>query len=162
MTTAALADLLHARRVGRDKYVAHCPGPSHKRNDRTASLSIRAGRDGKVLLHCFAGCSATDIVSAAGLRVTDLFDGPAPSRAQLRQGAEEREKAEAHRHAMRAIHREGCRRLRDLQDFIESLAPRLMVMPDGDEADKLTRLYHETLDQIRYLESALVSIERCL
>jgi hypothetical protein len=34
-------------------YVARCPA----HDDRTASLSIREGEGGRVLLHCFAGCS---------------------------------------------------------------------------------------------------------
>lgn len=56
------------RRSGRG-FTAKCP--AHE--DRTASLSITAGDDGRVLLHCFAGCSAVDVVAAAGLTVADLF-----------------------------------------------------------------------------------------
>ena len=45
------------------------------------SLSIAQGKDGRTLLHCFAkgetGCSASAIVRALGLEVSDLFDdGP--------------------------------------------------------------------------------------
>lgn len=50
-------------------WTARCP--AHE--DRTASLSITAGDDGRVLLHCFAGCSAADVVAAAGLEIGDLF-----------------------------------------------------------------------------------------
>jgi hypothetical protein len=50
-------------------YTASCPG--HK--DRTASLSIAAGDDGRLLLHCFAGCSVHDVIDAIGLTITDLF-----------------------------------------------------------------------------------------
>lgn len=50
-------------------HVAKCP--SH--DDRKASLSISAGHDGRVLLHCFAGCSTEQILSRLGLSISDLF-----------------------------------------------------------------------------------------
>src|SRR5687767_9278533 len=52
-------------------YQVKCPAHA----DRVASLSISNGGD-KILLHCHAGCSADSIVSAVGLRMTDLFSGP--------------------------------------------------------------------------------------
>lgn len=58
----------HVRKSGRG-WIAKCP--AHE--DRTASLSIAVGDDGRVLLHCFAGCSAADVVSAVGLEISDLF-----------------------------------------------------------------------------------------
>src|ERR1035441_7462863 len=48
---------------------AKCPG----HEDGTASLSIGEGSDGRVLLHCFAGCAFADIVRAAGVGERDLF-----------------------------------------------------------------------------------------
>ncbi|MCQ4164697.1 CHC2 zinc finger domain-containing protein [Tahibacter harae] len=56
------------RRQGKG-YTARCP--AHE--DRTASLSLSSGEDGRVLLHCFAGCSAADVVHACGLEIGDLF-----------------------------------------------------------------------------------------
>lgn len=50
-------------------YLAVCP--AHE--DRTPSLSIAAGADGRVLLHCWAGCRTRDIVAALGLQSSDLF-----------------------------------------------------------------------------------------
>ena len=44
-------------------YIDECP--AHE--DRTPSLSISEGEDGKILLHCFAGCGFEEIISAAGL-----------------------------------------------------------------------------------------------
>jgi putative DNA primase/helicase len=44
-------------------YSAKCP--SH--DDQRQSLSIDAGRDGSLLLHCHAGCSFEEILRAAGL-----------------------------------------------------------------------------------------------
>jgi hypothetical protein len=45
-------------------FQCRCPGPSHRNGDQNPSLSIRDGRDGRLLLHCFAGCSFDDIVAA--------------------------------------------------------------------------------------------------
>jgi phage/plasmid primase-like uncharacterized protein len=48
----------------KDGWVDICPA----HNDQQPSLSIGIGEDGQLLLHCFAGCSFTDILVAAGLR----------------------------------------------------------------------------------------------
>lgn len=44
-------------------------------DDRRASLSISEGDDGRVLLHCHAGCTPEAICKAINLRLSDLF-GP--------------------------------------------------------------------------------------
>lgn len=65
-------DGVRKRRAG---WVARCP--AHP--DRTPSLSINEGDDGRVLLYCFAGCDFQAIVAALGLAARDLMgDGPAP------------------------------------------------------------------------------------
>jgi hypothetical protein len=63
-----ISRLDRVRKCGRG-WIARCP--AHE--DRTASLSIACGDDGRVLLHDFAGCCAADIVAALGLEVSDLF-----------------------------------------------------------------------------------------
>jgi len=45
-------------------------------DDRVASLSASTGDDGRVLLHCHAGCAVGDILAAVGLTTADLFDEP--------------------------------------------------------------------------------------
>lgn len=52
-----------------DGLTARCP--AHE--DDRASLSASEGKDGKVLLRCFAGCQVADIVKALGLEMKDLF-----------------------------------------------------------------------------------------
>jgi hypothetical protein len=42
-------------------YMCHCPGSGHKRGDKNSSLSVDLGRDGRLLLHCFAGCSFGEV-----------------------------------------------------------------------------------------------------
>lgn len=43
------------------------------RGDRSAGLSIKLADDGRLFLHCFAGCTAETIVAAVGLTMADLF-----------------------------------------------------------------------------------------
>jgi hypothetical protein len=66
--TALVARLECVRKSGRG-WTARCP--AHE--DLTASLSITSGDDGRVLIHCFAGCRAADVVAASGMELRDLF-----------------------------------------------------------------------------------------
>src|SRR5580658_345522 len=45
--------------------------PAH--DDSSPSLSINLAGDGRLLLHCFAGCRVEDIVETLGLQMRDLF-----------------------------------------------------------------------------------------
>ena len=63
-----LSRLRRVRRSG-GGWVACCP--AHE--DRSPSLSVREGRDGRVLVHCHAGCRPEDVVAATGLTMRDLF-----------------------------------------------------------------------------------------
>jgi hypothetical protein len=63
-----LSQLTKVKKTGHDQWVARCP--SH--DDRNPSLAIR-DCNGTVLLKCFAGCSAFEIVSAIGMKLSDLF-----------------------------------------------------------------------------------------
>ncbi|MFN7022271.1 MAG: DUF3987 domain-containing protein, partial [Phycisphaerales bacterium] len=54
-----------------------CKCPAH--DDRTPSLSIHAGDDGRALVCCHAGCTVEAVLAALGLRPADLFT-PDPSR----------------------------------------------------------------------------------
>jgi len=58
----------HAARSG-SGWTCRCP--AHE--DRNPSLSINAGSDGSVLVHCHAGCSVESVVEAVGLGMKDLF-----------------------------------------------------------------------------------------
>jgi hypothetical protein len=64
-----LPRLDNVRTRGEGNYIACCP--AHR--DRSPSLSIKQADDGRVLLHCFAGCSAGDVTAAIGLELSDLF-----------------------------------------------------------------------------------------
>jgi hypothetical protein len=62
--------LERVRRTGPGKWIALCPA----HDDKRPSLSIREA-DGKVLLKCWTGCGADEIVNALGLSLADLFPG---------------------------------------------------------------------------------------
>ena len=63
--------LNHLRKVkqtGYGRYIACCPA----HDDKHPSLAIRDD-NGTILLKCFAGCSAFEIVSSIGMELADLF-----------------------------------------------------------------------------------------
>lgn len=65
-----LARLDSAREVAPGRWRARCPAHDGK---STSALSITRGDDGRVLLHCFAGCDVESIAEAIGLQLHDLF-----------------------------------------------------------------------------------------
>lgn len=56
------------KRIG-EKCLAKCPG----HDDQNSSLSVSKGDDGRILIKCFAGCTAEHIVESMDLRMKDLF-----------------------------------------------------------------------------------------
>lgn len=58
----------------RDGWSASCPSSAHRRGDKSPSLSVGRGADGKALLWCGAGCDLErDILPPIGLEIQDLF-----------------------------------------------------------------------------------------
>lgn len=51
------------------QYLACCP--AHE--DKSPSLSIKEVDGGRVLVYCFAGCSAAEVCASVGLELRDLF-----------------------------------------------------------------------------------------
>jgi hypothetical protein len=64
-----LQHLDRVRQSGNDKWTARCPA----HDDKGPSLAIRHADDGRILLHCFAGCSPLAVLDALGLEWADLF-----------------------------------------------------------------------------------------
>lgn len=62
------------RPTGRDQWIAKCPA----HDDKSPSLSIRETSDGTILIKCWAGCSAYEIVSSVGLELSNLFPARIP------------------------------------------------------------------------------------
>lgn len=55
--------------TGPGRWLARCPAHADKR----PSLSLRECADGRLLMHCFAGCDVGALVGAIGLELHDLF-----------------------------------------------------------------------------------------
>jgi len=71
MSVEDFVSRLDAKRSGKG-WVSLCP--AHE--DRTPSLSIDEGADGRVLLKCHAGCNTDDVLAALGITRRDLFPEP--------------------------------------------------------------------------------------
>jgi DNA primase (bacterial type) len=113
------------KRTAPDKWVALCPA----HDDRRPSLSIREAEDHRVLLKCWSGCGAAEIVNALGLSLADLF--PGDRRSLHQHGTEPMRKPFDYRDALQGIAH-------------EATVARLIVaaVNRGDEidADSLDRL----------------------
>ena len=64
-----LLNRLEKVKGSKGRWTACCPA----HGDKSPSLAITMLDDGRILLKCFAGCSAYEIVSAVGMDMTDLF-----------------------------------------------------------------------------------------
>jgi len=84
------------KQTGARQWAARCPVPGHGKGlgDRSRSLSIAEADDGRALLNCHAGCSVSEIVSAVGLELQDLFPPKEiePDYARLERGGKSRER----------------------------------------------------------------------
>lgn len=69
--------------TGPGRWLACCPA----HGDRHPSLSVRETDDGTVLVKCWAGCGAADVLAAVNLELRDLFPPKLPGdRGPLRPG----------------------------------------------------------------------------
>ncbi len=79
--TTILNTLSGVKETKPEQWIARCP--SHF--DHNPSLAIKRGDDGRVLLKCWAGCTALEVVEATGLELKDLFEQPIKWRKPSRQ-----------------------------------------------------------------------------
>lgn len=77
-----LPRLEQVKKTAPGKWTALCPAHADKR----PSLSIRETDDGTLLVKCWSGCGAADVVEAIGLRLHDLFPRSNENRRPLRPG----------------------------------------------------------------------------
>ncbi len=98
--------------VGKCRWLACCPAHA----DKSPSLSIRELDDGRVLVHCFGGCSSYSVLEAIGLTINDLFP--------------------EHEH----IHHAKCERRPAFTWFIDGvhIAPLLIIRAPESECGKTT------------------------
>ncbi len=60
------------RKTGSSSWVACCPA----HDDKNPSLSIKEIDDGRILIHCFAGCDTQSILRSIDMSMSDLFPKP--------------------------------------------------------------------------------------
>jgi putative DNA primase/helicase len=94
MTAETIAKALCGRRAG-VAWIARCPA----HDDREPSLSIADARDGKVLVHCHAGCDQRDVIAA--LRARGAWEGTSQGAGRLLRKANRQPLAEPDREAMK-------------------------------------------------------------
>jgi hypothetical protein len=64
-----LSRLDRVKRTGPGNWTARCS--AHTTEDQVSP--VRELDDGRILLHCFAGCDVHDVLAAVDLNVSDLF-----------------------------------------------------------------------------------------
>ena len=70
MTPEQFVSSLHnVKKRGANQWLCSCPAHA----DDDPSLAVTTTTNGKILLKCFAGCSALEVVDAMGLKLEDLF-----------------------------------------------------------------------------------------
>lgn len=69
MTFEEFLEHFHVESQSVDQASAYCP----VHGDNRPSLSLGVGRDGRLLLHCFAGCEPDEVLAAVGLSFRDLI-----------------------------------------------------------------------------------------
>jgi hypothetical protein len=84
-----------------DSYRAKCPAHGGR---STSTLNVTEVDDGRILLHCFHGCSALEVLSSIGLEFADIM----PERLTHKATPEQRKKWRQD-----AIHRDWAESLKD-------------------------------------------------
>lgn len=59
----------NAKATGESSWQVRCPA----HDDQQASLSLKSGNEGRILMHCHAGCKNPDILKAWGLKWQDVM-----------------------------------------------------------------------------------------
>lgn len=59
------------KKTAPEKFMARCPA----HDDRSPSLSVGYGDDGRCLINCLAGCAPEAVLASLGLTFSDLYPG---------------------------------------------------------------------------------------
>jgi hypothetical protein len=149
-----IAQHFGAHSTGTGRWIARCP----VHPDKSPSLSIAAGRNGKVLVRCWVGCDLKTVLKSAGLSMSSLFpSGPPPA-------PEQRARLERKRERQLIAKQEERYTIEKMRSLWQSLsyelplvARKLMVMPEGTPgAAALTTHFHRVLTAMRTIDCALL------
>ena len=151
---AAVVEHFDARRTGTGRWIAHCP--AHP--DRSPSLSIAEGRDGRVLVRCWVGCDLKTVLKSAGLSMSSLFpSGPAPTPEQRARLERKRERQLIAKQEERYTIEKMRLLWQPLSYELPLVARKLMLMPeDAPGAAALTTHFHRVLTAMRTIDCALL------
>jgi hypothetical protein len=150
MTAEQIAERMQARRTGTRRWIAKCPAHA----DKTPSLSIKEGNDGRSLVHCHAGCPLAAVLTASGLLVSDLFPGRPPSPAQARQASAEREKRERLANKQKQLERRLREMVNKLESILNELGRRLARLDDDDPiGEAVCELFHQVSTKLHTAEA---------
>lgn len=116
-----------------ERYVARCPA----HDDKSPSLSLARGEDGRALVRCWAGCETRDVLAAVGLEMRDLFPDNLT-----------REQRQQHR-------REHLAKERQFERLVIEAAKGAAVPLSEDDVARLA-LAQERIDQLDRELSALI------
>ena len=142
LTAQQLAAMLHARRVGKNKWVAKCP--AHQ--ERTGSLYITPGKDGSAWAHCFGGCDQKAVLDALGLTWSDLKPEGRIDPEIVRQIRVQEELRKAQKEERTRLLWWARKRIEYWHRKAETLGRSLWKWP---EQAKLARDFHHALDMER-------------
>jgi hypothetical protein len=130
-----LSRLDGVRKIGRG-YVARCPA----HDDRSPSLTVAEGENGRILLKCWAGCDALAVLYACGLKWGDVMpdevrDFERPIRHPFDAGA-----------VLHAVAREAL----VVQIAAAHMAEgKELPVPDRERVALASERLHEALDMVR-------------
>ena len=124
-------------RIRPDEWLALCPA----HDDHRPSLSIGL-RDGKILLHCHAGCKTEDILRSVGLDTSALFNDAPACRAPV---PERSGRAETEEYTEEEILK-GSTSYHDYRSAEGDLLFRVVRYPDGE--DKQFKVYTPRLGDL--------------
>jgi hypothetical protein len=151
-----IAGHFDARRTGAGRWTAKCPA----HDDSSPSLSIASGRDGRVLLRCWAGCSLDAILKASDLTIKNLFpQGPQLTAAQIKAATAERGRQEEAKQAQRETERRLADRYRKLDRLVDELGGKLARAPEGTDVDALSTVFHDALAKFRAAELEITNAQ---
>lgn len=116
MTITEFIPLLSQVSANPRGWLARCPA----NDDHSPSLSVKEGERG-LLLKCWAGCRAADIVQALGLKLSDLFfDSREQESSKRRLAIEQRAQVRAAEHAAAILRGQQADALREAEQLVSS------------------------------------------
>jgi len=121
-------------------WTARCPAHA----DKGPSLAVRENEDGRILLHCFAGCETANVLGAVGMDMSDLFPPDSKRREYPVEGKPSMKPAFFASDLMRIIHFEAL----VVQIVAYDIANN--KMPNEETRERMLTAYQRIDEAVRY------------